>query len=59
MEICEQFYTHLQQKQRELHQKIKSVDDGNEKHIKMLHKRLETIDRLITLVLKFIYDSKE
>ena len=59
MDIANQFYAELQNKQRELHNKIKNADDEEtEKSMKALHKKLETIDRLITLVLKFIYDNK-
>ena len=61
MDIANQFYTELEGKQREIHNKIKNADDtepNSEKTIKALHKKLETIDKLITLVLKFIYDTK-
>ena len=59
MDIANQFYTELQTKQRELHNKIRVVDeDETEKNIKSLHKKLETIDKLITLVLKYIYETK-
>jgi len=59
MDIANQFYTELQTKQRELHNKIRVVDeDETEKNIKALHKKLETIDKLITLVLKYIYETK-
>lgn len=59
MDVANQFYTELQTKQRELHNKIRVVDeDETEKNIKALHKKLETIDKLITLVLKYIYETK-
>jgi len=59
MDVANQFYTELQTKQRELHQTIKNADeDEAEKSIKALHKKLETIDKLITLVLKYIYERK-
>lgn len=60
MDIANQFYAELQSRQRELHNKIKNADDEEtEKSMKALHKKLETIDRLITLVLKFIYDNNK
>jgi hypothetical protein len=61
MEASDQFYNELQSKQRELHAKLKSFDDAepnSDKAIKLLHKKLETIDKLITLVLKYIYDNR-
>ena len=61
MESCDQFYSELQNKQRELHAKLKSFDDTEpnaDKAMKLLHKKLETIDKLITLVLKYIYDNR-
>jgi hypothetical protein len=61
MESCDQFYSELQNKQRELHAKLKTFDDtepNSEKAMKALHKKLETIDKLITLVLKYIYDNR-
>ena len=59
MDVANQFYTELQTKQRELHNKIRVVDeDETEKNIKALHKKLETIDKLITLVLKYVHDTK-
>jgi hypothetical protein len=59
MDVANNFYTELQGKQRELHAKIKGADEEEtEKSMKLLHKKLETIDRLITLVLKYIYETK-
>jgi hypothetical protein len=61
MEASDQFYNELQSKQRELHAKLKSFDDSepnSEKSMKALHKKLETIDKLITLVLRYIYETK-
>ena len=61
MESSDLFYSELQSRQRELHAKLKSFDysePNSDKAIKALHKKLETIDRLITLVLKYMYDSK-
>ena len=59
MDIANNFYTELQSRQRELHQTIKNADEEEtEKSMKALHKKLETIDKLITLVLRYIYETK-
>jgi hypothetical protein len=59
MDIANNFYAELQTKQRELHAKIRNADDEEtDKSMKALHKKLETIDKLITLVLKYIYETK-